>query len=437
VDLFLVQSLNGTSHRFHRPAEIRNLSAPPTNGEHPTVIYDATRKRYRHYYRDTLPGYTGPGGDGNPGQVTAYEESTNGLHWTKPNLGLFEVNGSRSNNCILAGMPPFSHNFSPFLDTRPGCPAAQRYKALAGTATGSTGLVAFVSADGTNWVKLSAVPVLAPVQDTVMFDTQDVAFWSTNELRYVAYCRQVSNGVSSVVRATSGDFLAWSAYEPVPMNLAGEQIHASGAQPYFRAPHIMIGLASRSLPGMGETNEIVLWSSRAGTTGERLLEECYIRPPLGSPRWSADAMPVARNVFPLRNDTPEDMPDTWRYLFWENMAIMAGDRILRLTLDGFASINAPYQEGEMLTKPLIAAGSGLYLGYETSANGHIRVEIQDATGRPVPGFALADLKEDIRGNSRGQVVIWKQGWSISALSGRTIRLRFVMREADLYTIQFR
>jgi hypothetical protein len=270
-----------------------------------------------------------------------------------------------------------------------------------------------------------------------MFDSQNVAFWSTNDQKYVAYCQQISNGAMSVVRATSSDFLTWSAYEQIPMNLTGEQIHTSQAQPYFRAPHITIGLASRGLPDMDATNEIVLWTSRTSNTCDRLLKECYIRPPLGSQVWSAGASPPALNVYPLWNDTPETMPAEWRFIFWENMGIMVGDRVYRLTLDGFASINAPYLEGAMITKPLVSSGSGLYLVYETSANGYIRVEIQNAAGQPIPGFALADLKEDIRGNSRGQVVIWKQGPNIGALAGRTVRLRFVMREADLYAIQFR
>ena len=33
---------------------------------------------------------------------------------------------------VLAGAAPLSHNFSPLLDTRPGVPADERYKALGG-----------------------------------------------------------------------------------------------------------------------------------------------------------------------------------------------------------------------------------------------------------------------------------------------------------------
>ena len=159
VDLFLVDRMKGVTHQFQRPIEIRSLKNPPSDGYYATVIF--ADKKYRHYCRETIPGYKGSDEDGNPGEVTAYEESTDGINWTRPELGLFEVNGSRANNYILATMSPFSHNFSPLLDVRPGCPPEQRFKALAGTMK-SGGLVAFVSADGIRWRKVRDEPVIKP-----------------------------------------------------------------------------------------------------------------------------------------------------------------------------------------------------------------------------------------------------------------------------------
>ncbi len=95
-----------------------------------TVIKDGDL--YRGYYRSYDPGYTGQRYGGHPGEITCYAESRDGHEWTFPNLGLFDVNGTRNNNVILAKQPPFSHNFSPFLDTRPGVNPNERFKALAG-----------------------------------------------------------------------------------------------------------------------------------------------------------------------------------------------------------------------------------------------------------------------------------------------------------------
>src|SRR5680860_12066 len=40
-----------------------------------------------------------------------YAESTDGINWTKPNLGLYEFNGSKENNIILASKEFVDFNF--------------------------------------------------------------------------------------------------------------------------------------------------------------------------------------------------------------------------------------------------------------------------------------------------------------------------------------
>lgn len=433
VDLYLVDRMNGVSHRFQRPIEIRNLANPPSAGYYSTVIFD--RNRYLHYCRETIPGYTGSNEDGNPGEVTVYEESTDGINWTRPNLGLFEVNGSLSNNYVLANMSPFSHNFSPFLDKRPGCPPEERFKALAGIST-SSGLVAFVSADGIRWTRLSEDPVIKVMSGGLMFDSQNVAFWSPVENQYIAYCRQHINHLRSINRTTSQDFRTWSALEQVPANLDNEQLYTSQAHPYFRAPHITIGLATRFFPNQGSSTDIVLLSSRDGKSFDRVLKEAFIRPAPTRESWGNRGNYAALNIFPLRNDRP-GVPDEWRHsAALEFMGIMVRERIYYLPLDGFASISAGFEEGEMITKPLRFSGNQLQVNFETSAGGVLGVEIQDADGKVIPGFAATDIKEPMRYNAREQPVVWNRGSDVSSLAGQTVRLRFVMREADLYAVRF-
>lgn len=64
------------------------------------------------------------------------------------------------------------------------------------------------------------------------------------------------------------------------------------------------------------------------------------------------------------------------------------------------------------------------------------MEIQDAEGKPVPGFALADCPE-IFGDEIERVVPWKDGADLASLRGAPVRLRFVLKDADLYSIRFR
>jgi hypothetical protein len=66
----------------------------------------------------------------------------------------------------------------------------------------------------------------------------------------------------------------------------------------------------------------------------------------------------------------------------------------------------------------------------------VRIEIQDAaTGRPLPGFALADMPE-LFGDEFDAVVKWKAGASLAALRGQAVRLRVQLKDADLYALRF-
>jgi hypothetical protein len=107
-----------------------------------------------------------------------------------------------------------------------------------------------------------------------------------------------------------------------------------------------------------------------------------------------------------------------------------------LRLDGFAAAVAPYAGGELLTKPLTFDAKELAINFATSAAGGVRVELQDAAGKPVPGFGLADSTENI-GNETDRVVRWKSGADVGGLAGKPVRLRFVMKDARLYSFQFR
>ena len=76
------------------------------------------------------------------------------------------------------------------------------------------------------------------------------------------------------------------------------------------------------------------------------------------------------------------------------------------------------------------------MNFATSAGGGIRVEIQDSDGRPRPGFSLDDSIELI-GNEIHRAAKWQSGGNLNSLRGQAVRLRFVMKDASLYALQFR
>ena len=155
VDPWLISKLDNTWLQLHEPRLAPPMDQPADNMEYGTVIKDGNL--FRLYTRDGR----GAKFDGDASEVTRYCESDDGIHWRKPNLGLVELNGSKDNNIILHEKG-VCHNFCPFIDTRPGVPANERYKALGGVILRNPGggLIAFASADGIRWRRLADKPVI-------------------------------------------------------------------------------------------------------------------------------------------------------------------------------------------------------------------------------------------------------------------------------------
>ena len=176
-------------------------------------------------------------------------------------------------------------------------------------------------------------------------------------------------------------------------------------------------------------------TSRDGLTFKR-WGEALIRPGLQKERWVNRNNMTAWGILVTKSDIPET-PD--ELSIYSSEGYYQGDscRLRRFTqrLDGFVSVRADSQGGELLTRPLTFVGKMLEINFSTSAAGSIRVEIQDSAGKPIHGFALDDCPE-IYGDQIGQSVAWKQGSDVSKLAGQAIRLRFVIKDADLYAIRF-
>ena len=111
-------------------------------------------------------------------------------------------------------------------------------------------------------------------------------------------------------------------------------------------------------------------------------------------------------------------------------------RIRRYTLrtDGFVSVRGGYAGGEFTTPPLVFNGSQLELNYSTSAVGSVEVEIQDVDAVPQAGFSRDQFAEHYGDEIEG-VVEWDGGSDLGALAGKSVRLRFILKDADLYAFK--
>lgn len=111
-----------------------------------------------------------------------------------------------------------------------------------------------------------------------------------------------------------------------------------------------------------------------------------------------------------------------------------GVGLATLRLDGFASLRATAKSGEFTTKPISIRGDRLQINALCAAEGSIKVELLDSTGKPIPGFSVDDC-ESFTGDSIRHSVSWRGNTSIPELSG-PIRLRAVLSSADLFAFQF-
>jgi hypothetical protein len=387
---------------------------------------------------------------------TCIATSPDGVHWTRPELGLVTVGGSARNNIILheAEHGGVCHNFCPFFDARPGVSEEERFKALGGTWRETGGLIPYASADGIHWRRLSEAPVVT--HPTFAFDSQNVAFWSEAEGCYVCYYRTFvtlnEQRIRWVSRQTSPDFLHWAnTTEMQPEGGPVEHLYTQQTHPYYRAPHIYIAMAARFMPGRQaitveqaeqvgvderyyhDCSDGVLLTTRAGTTTyQRTFLESMVRPGLGPEHWTSRSNYPAYGLVSTASGLT---PETSFYVNRRYAQPAAFVERMTLRPDGFASVHAGYHGGELITKPLRFAGNALEINYATSAAGSIRVELQDADGAALEAFALADAVE-IVGDELARVVHWKQGSDLSRLADRPVRLRIVLRDADLYALRF-
>ena len=103
-----------------------------------------------------------------------------------------------------------------------------------------------------------------------------------------------------------------------------------------------------------------------------------------------------------------------------------------LRRDGFVSLDAAADEGQLLTKPLELGGAGLFLNLD-AAGGQARVEVLDESGDPIPGFA-GDQAAMVTGNEVSLPARWPSETGLIALAGRTVRLRINLKQASLYAL---
>jgi len=431
VDDHLIEKLHGdATQQLHRPEpkEVVLVTGEPWEGNtcaYYTVFRDGGL--FRMYYRGSH--YDEKTGESGHAEVTCYAESRDGIHWTKPELGLFEFNGSKKNNIVWDGIG--THDFVAFRDANPDCPADARYKGMArGKPRGKRGLYVLQSADAIHWKLIRPAPVITEGA----FDSQNLAFWDTHAERYREYHRTFVDGKRAIMTGTSQDYVNWSKPELLKYPGApAEHLYTNAVMPYPRAPHILIGFPTRYLPSQGNRVEPTFMASRDGVTFRRWLDPVI---PESAPK---DRGGNRSNYMAWGLVELPDRPDHYSVYATEAYYTGPDSRLRRFEYrkDGFVSIRAGAQGGELLTKPIVLGelAERLVLNFKTAGSGSVRVGLESAEGDPIAGYEVKACTP-LKGDRIAQNVTWDDGADLSALQGKTVRLRIQLQNADVYSIQF-
>ena len=378
-----------------------------------------------------------------------YAESVDGIHWSKPNLGIVEYNGSTDNNIIARSIV----DGTVFID--PSAPPEKRYKMLHTVGPHDGGLRVSYSADGKHFT-LSEKPVIdwGP-------DSQQNAIYDTRLRKYVAYLRarpkmHLESETRAVARIEMDDIekpwegrikkqlvLQQDAQDPPDVDF---YTNAVVQYPWAADAYFMFPAAYHHYPPQYGNDGLLDSSAAASRDGidwarpdrrpyislgeQDEFDSMFIMTGVGMVRYGDkiyqyyNAIDFGHGGTRAESKNKVENPRRWGWM-----------GATEQRLDGFYSADAAYTGGWLTTPPVTFAGNRLELNINTSSTGDARVELRDAADKPIPGFMLDDCDEVMINNVR-HVVMWSGKADLSKLAGQPIRLHFKMRSAKLYAFQF-
>jgi len=457
VDDAVVASSRGVERKVHTG---KKLPRPVLEPDRPwegarvyiygTVHYDPAARLFRMWYMSRIgPGQKqrAPGLRIDHGDFVNYATSKDGVHWTKPDLGLYEFDGSSKNNIVYD-----LHSPSVIVDAAERDPA-QRYK-MAGVGGPNRKYWAAYSADGLHWKDYPVNPIIDS-SDTITV-TRDpstgpyFAFHKWNpEIR--GFRRR------TIWLSTSPDFQHWSkptmivAPDEIDDRWATKLVHRTEFYDMSGFPYAgqFLGLLAvfrvtsenRNVqPAGGEKPspvdgpiEIQLASSRDGLKWQRAEDRSPLIP-IGRPgSFDGGCILGVSNPVVLYND------EMWVYYTAVTTGHGGAMPAKRMSigraswrLDGFVSLDAGAAGGTVETVPLPVSGRSLAINAE-AAHGSLEVEVLDKTGKTLPGYSGTDCIA-IKGDDVRQKVRWKGRTELPAEAD--LRLRIHLRKAKLYSVRF-
>ncbi len=466
LDNGAIEAMSGLQRVLHRPERcgpvlrpdhsrgekhVQSGSVPQWNSE--KSLWEWWYKGYTTFTEDSL---------------SLYATSTDGLHWEKPDLGLYEWNGSTANN--IAYQSPERSLYHVIRDEGDGDPQ-RRYKAFFSDIDHMNRCPG-VSPDGFQWTFLDVHPI--PSQDTSQLICDDVG------KRYLATVKHRTEWGRSAWLVTSPDFVHWTdpvlilhtdeidqenrrrriqevvddpAYLSPPVVDGREYIAQLYMLPVMTYEGLYIGFPLLFNPSGTDPeqtnhtglNQVELAVSRDAHHWQRVADRAVF---VGVEPWEGGANfgnaqvalcgpPIVRGqeiwIYYLayrfrghRNLFADLDPSIYNDAFFEESSAIC---LAKLRLDGFVSLDAS-TEGELLTASFIWKGEELYVNADTG-DGEVLVEVVDAESHtPLPGRSVGECRP-LQGDHLRDAITWEEG-TATELTETPVRLRFHLRKARLY-----
>ncbi len=375
----------------------------------------------------------------------SYAVSDDGIHWERPRLNLYQVEGIEEENIVL----PYGPMHGVFYEPEEEDPQ-KRFKGMAVVCLrrqgqrGVDGLVIpeayhlHTSPDGIHWTCDGgfAKPILpylygrfypqTGVGDTCRF------WWDPYRRKYIGDVKFVLPGtIRCRGMMESDDLEHWTRPHPtLAARNPDHQIYGHTAFPYEGMYIGVRWIYEPEHPNVNHCMGVELDCSRDAKYWTRVgAGQPFMALDLDGPAWDGEQMKITSML--------RVGDELWLY-YAANRGYMSASKahtgLATLRLDGFASINAGAEEGRLLTRPLGFIGRHLHVNAVVAPDGELRVGFVKRDGTSVEGFSPDDCRP-IKGDGVAMPVRWQDGRDIRALAHADVRLDFRLRNAKLYSFR--
>jgi hypothetical protein len=364
----------------------------------------------RHAYENKLPfSYN-----------VCYAESDDGLAWRRPMLGVFDYQGSTSNNCIRLGTDK-TQNIDVCLNPTPGVHPG-RFLAIHNQ---RGGVFVSTSDDGVTFRRLVEQPAIS-----YHSDTHNNFVFDESSGRWLLFCRPrayAGDHKRRVSLQTSPDLRQWTHERTilVPTETEAQEYYGMAV---FRRGDLFFGVvqiydrttgllhAELAWSGGGENWDLLPKHPPLFAVGEKGAWDAGMVLLAESPVVAGDELWFYYGGFPLPHDTKEENVGAI------GLATAERDRLIGVR-------PRAKEAGTMLTRPFVPGRNRLTVNVRV--RGRLTAELRTDNNKPVSGYTLTDC-EGVTESGFAREMRWKGG-GVGDSREAEVRILFRLEDADLFT----